>query len=135
MNKKLLTILLLFASLVPVQAFAGCGGPIVPPCTPNCGFCDLFDLIENILAFVLTCLVPIVGTIMLVWGGFTFLGAAESPTKVEQAKKIITAVVIGIVIIFVAWVFLNTFLTSIGVAEWTGLKEGWWKIKCVDKPL
>jgi len=127
--------------LFPIQSFAGCEGPIVPPCAPTCGFCDLFDLLENILAFVLTCLVPIVGTIMLVWGGFTFLSAGTSPGKIEQAKNIITAVVIGIVIIFVAWVFLNTFLTSIGVAEWTGLVDdteteeveaGWWKIECED---
>jgi len=130
MNKRLLTILLLFILLVPIQTFAGCEGPITPPCAPNCGFCDLFDLVENVLAFVLTCLVPIVGAIMLVWGGFTLLSAGTSPAKVEQAKGIISAVVIGIVIIFVAWVFLNTFLTSIGVAEWTGLESGWWDISC-----
>jgi len=133
MNKKILTILL-FSLLIPGQIFAICDiGPLVP-CgtseTPTCGFCHIFVLINNILSFVLTCAVPIVGAIMLVLGGFMFLLAAESPDKVENAKKIIKAVVIGIVIIFVAWVFLNSFLTSIGVSEWTGLNEGWWNIQC-----
>ncbi len=131
MNKKILTILLFFL-LVPGQIFAICEGNLVP-CgregTPPCNLCHLFELINNILSFVLTCLVPIVGAIMLVWGGFTFLSAGSSPGQVEQARNIITAVVIGIVIIFIAWVFLNTFLSSIGVAEWTGL-ESWWKIQC-----
>ncbi|XOB41301.1 MAG: hypothetical protein ACKKMW_01035 [Candidatus Nealsonbacteria bacterium] len=155
MNKKFFIILLLLVLLVPNKIFAICEGPIVPcgGCaefdpndkticlTPqsNCEFCHIFVLINNLLMFVLTCLTPIIGAAMLVWGGFTFLGAGQSPAKVEQAKGIITAVVIGIVIIFVAWVFLNSFLASIGVAEWTGLtddpateevEEGWWRIQC-----
>ena len=145
MNKKFFIILLLLFLLVPDKIFAICEGPIVPcggcaefnedktECLtpqPDCAFCHIFILINNILMFVLTCMIPIVGTIMLVWGGFTFLGAGQSPTKVEQAQGIITAVVIGIVIIFVAWIFLNSFLTTIGVAEWTGLEEGWWNIQC-----
>lgn len=133
MNKKILTILL-FSLLIPGQIFAFCDIDPLVPCgtsdTPDCEFCHIFALINNILVLVLSCLVPIVGTIMLVWGGFMFLLAAESPGKIEDAKKIIKAVVIGIVIIFVAWVFLNTFLASIGVNEWTGLGEGWWKIQC-----
>ncbi|XOB42138.1 MAG: hypothetical protein ACKKMP_02110 [Candidatus Nealsonbacteria bacterium] len=154
MNKKFFIILLLLILLVPDKIFAICEGPIVPCgtewgdnpepppakiCLNPCGFCHIFVLINNILMFVLTCLTPIIGAAMLVWGGFTLLGAGQSPTKVEQAKGIITAVVIGIVIIFVAWVFLNSFLASIGVAEWTGLmddpateevEEGWWRIQC-----
>ncbi len=131
MNKKILIILLfLFLFLmIPNQSQAG-----LVPCgtsdTPDCGFCHIFVLINNILVLVLTRLVPIVGTIMLVWGGFMFFSSVESPDKVKNAKEIIKAVVIGMVIIFVAWVFLNSFLTSIGVNEWTGLGEGWWKIKC-----
>lgn len=131
MNKKVLTILL-FSLLIPSQIFAICEGNLVP-CgregTPPCNLCHIFELINNILSFVLTCLVPIVGAIMLVWGGFYFLSAGANPDDVKKAQRIIWAVVIGIVIIFIAWVFLNTFLSSIGVVEWTGL-EDWWKIEC-----
>jgi len=148
MNKKSLIALLLFISLVPVQAFAGCEGPIVPCgtewidnpdsspgepakiCINPCNLCHIFELLNNVLAFVLTCLVPIAATIMLVWGGFYFLVSGAKPTDVNKAKRIVTAAVVGLVIIFVAWMFLNTFLTSIGVAEWTGLEEGWWDIQC-----
>lgn len=75
-------------------------------------------------------MVPIAATIMLVWGGFTFLAVGADPDKIKEARRIVGAAVIGLVIIFVAWAFLNTFLTSIGVAEWTGLEEGWWDIQC-----
>jgi hypothetical protein len=130
MNKKSLIALLLFTSLVPIQAFAGCEGPIVPCSGDECNLCHIFELLSNVLVFVLTCLVPIAATIMLVWGGFTFLAVGADPDKIKEARRIVGAAVIGLVIIFVAWAFLNTFLTSIGVAEWTGLEEGWWDIQC-----
>jgi len=132
MNKKIVTALLLLSLIAPGQALAICDGAIVP-CgrsgTPDCEFCHIFELINNILVFVLTCAVPIIGSVMLVWGGFMFFSSVESPEKVKDAKNIIKAVVIGMVIIFIAWVFLNSFLTAIGVAEWTGLKD-WWQVKC-----
>ncbi len=155
MNKKFFIILLLLVLLVPDKIFAIYEAALVPcgSCEvldpndrtvclveqPECSFCHIFVLIDNILSFVLTRMVPIIGAVMLVWGGFIFLSAGPSPQKVEQAKGVITAVVIGIVIIFIAWVFLNSFLSSIGIAEWTGLvddpttqgvEEGWWKIQC-----
>ncbi|XOB40254.1 MAG: pilin [Candidatus Nealsonbacteria bacterium] len=124
-----LMVLSLF--LFPFQTQAICEGQIVPcggsgnPCT----FCHIFVLLNNILSFILTCLAPIISGLMLMIGGFYFLAAGPSPEKVTQAKSILTATIIGLVIILASWVFLNTFLTGIGVAEWTGLGT-WWKIQC-----
>ena len=133
-NQKLL-ILSLLVLLIPFSVFAappGCNTSLVP-CgrtgQPACQFCDIFVLIDNVISFILTCLAPIVAILVLVIGGLYLLTAGSSPERVSKAKSIITSVVIGLVIIFVAWVFLNTFLDAIGVAEWTGLKT-WWEIKC-----
>jgi len=131
-KKFLPTVILVFFLLsLAGQTFAICEGPIVPcgGASNPCQFCHIFVLINNIINFILTCLTPIAAGLMLIIGGFYFLAAGPSPEKVSQAKSIITAAVIGIVIIFVAWVFLNTFLDAIGVAEWTGLGT-WWKINC-----
>jgi len=58
-------------------------------------------------------------------------GAKGGPALFSQAKKAITATVIGLAIVFISWIFLNTFLTFIGVAEWTGLGTWWqWTDKC-----
>jgi hypothetical protein len=129
MRKIPLIITLVSLSLSPVFVQAICEGPIIP-CTTNCKFCHFFVLINNILSFTLTCLAPITAGLMLIIGGFYFLIAGPSPEVLSQAKSIIWAVVIGLVIVFAAWVFLNTFLSSMGVAEWTGLEEGWWNINC-----
>ena len=125
-------LIALFFSLTPSQVLAGCGGPIVPcgtSTTPPCSFCHIFALLNNIISFVLTCLVPIIAGLMLIIGGFYFLIAGPDPGKINQAKSIIFAVVMGIVVVFAAWVFLNTFLTTIGVSAWTGL-DNWWQITC-----
>ncbi len=119
----------LFFSLIPSYAQAGlvpCGTADTKPCT----FCDLFVLLNNIFAYFLTFILPSIATVLIAWGGFTLVTAGEDKNKYTKAKNIITATIIGLVIILSSWMFLNMFLSSIGVAEWTGLKEGWWEIEC-----
>jgi len=135
-NQKSLGLFLLtflFFSLIPIQAQAVCNfGPLVPcgrPGTSACQFCDIFVLLNNIMSYIIKCIVPIIAGLMLVIGGFYLLIAGASPQLVSKAKSVITATVIGLVIIFVAWIFLNTFLDKIGVATWTGLGT-WWQINC-----
>jgi len=122
--------LILFLNLIPGQAFAICNIDKILPCTTNCNLCHVFELMANILTFILTCLTPIVAGLLLIVGGFYFFIAGANPQDISTAKRIVTAVIVGVVIIFISWVAMNTFLESIGVASWTGLKEGWWKIDC-----
>ena len=145
MKKILLTLLLLALVLIPFQSQAICEGPLVPcglsedsPNTPGidetdaCTLCHLFALLDNILRFIITCLVPIVSVLMLTIGGVLFILSQFDIVSLGifiKAKGTVTAVVVGLVVIFVAWVFLNLFLSTIGVAEWTGLGS-WWEITC-----
>ncbi len=91
-----------------------------------CEFKHIFALMNNIIVYIMTCLAPILAGIMLIFGGFYFMVAGVDPEKISRAKQFLTGAVVGLVIIFVSWVLLNTFLTSMGVAEWTGL-ETWWE--------
>jgi len=127
--KKIFLIIFLALLLVPTlsqAALVPCGGPGQPACT----LCRLFELINNILIFLLIPnaeinsnfpLIPTVAGLMLIIGGFYLLIAGASPELFSKAKSILTATVIGLVICFAAWVFLNTFFMYIGVAKWTRL--------------
>ena len=100
-----------------------------------CEFCHIFELVNNILVYVLTCLAPIISGVMLILGGFYLMIAGVDPGKMQKGKEIITAAIVGLMVIFVSWVILNTFLSSMGIAEWTGLNpesgdNSWWQIKC-----
>jgi type IV secretory pathway VirB2 component (pilin) len=132
-SKNLLTLLVLavlFFSLIPGQVFSvslvPCGGSGQDPCK----LCHLFVLFDNIVKFVLFDIVPPIAILMVVIGGVMFFAAVGDPAKIGKATSLLTAVVIGLVIIYGAWLLINLFFSLIGVAEWTGLKEGWFKIDC-----
>jgi len=131
--KKIFLILILipfFISSVPIKA-QGAG---IVPCggegEPACQLCHIFVMFDSIIKFVLFKLVPPLAVFMIVIGGIMFIFAAGSPGTLEKAKKVLTATVIGLVIIFGAWIIINTFFMIIGVSDWTGLKEGWFQIPC-----
>ncbi len=113
--------------------------------TVPCQFCHFFQLFKNIVDFLLIQIVPPLAVLMLAIAGFMYIfaylnpggalpGGAGGPALLSQAKKIITSVIWGLVIIFAAWLVINTLFMVIGVADWTGLtkgwKEGWWQINC-----
>ena len=133
--KKIFLTILLVSIFFPFYAQAGCEGPLVP-CgregTSPCTLCHLFELLDNILRFILTCLAPLVAVLMLTFGGLLFVLSQFDIVSLGifvQAKGIVTAVVVGLVIIFGGWVLLNAFLLTIGMADWTGLGT-WWEISC-----
>jgi len=66
------------------------------------GDADLKDTVLNILNLVLGLLV-LVAVVMIIIGGFTWLTAAGNEEKVDRAKKIISAAVIGLIIVLLAW--------------------------------
>lgn len=153
MTKKysfLLLILLLGALLFPLISWAGeyqtkDGTTIhyegLVPCgteeTMPCQFCHLFVMLKGIIDFFLlppTGLVFIIGVLMLVVAGATFiygtLISPGNPQLVSDAQRIMTSTIVGLVIVFGAWIFVNAFFLLIGVADWTGLQGGWFQIEC-----
>jgi len=137
-NKKILIVialfLFLFLTTTSAQATLVPCGTIDDPKTSineseSCQFCHLFVLLDTLIKYFLIYVVPTIATGLIAWGGFKMVTAKDNKNDYEDAKKIITAVVIGIAIILASWVLLDTFLTAIGIAEWTGLGS-WWQIKC-----
>ncbi len=120
------------AGLVP------CGGEA----EPRCQLCHFFVLFKNVVDFLLTKIIPPLAVLMIAIGGFMYVfayigpsialpgGGKGGPALLSQAKKLIVSVIFGLLIIFAAWIIVNTFFQLIGVADWTGLKAGWWQINC-----
>ncbi|MFH1714370.1 MAG: hypothetical protein ABH831_02145, partial [Candidatus Nealsonbacteria bacterium] len=102
-------------------------------------------MFDGIVDFVLFKIIPSIAVLMLVVGGAMFIisyfGGAEAmagggkggPALLGRAKKLINSVMIGLAIIFAAWLIINTLLMFLGVADWTGLREGWFSIPCQVK--
>ncbi len=129
--------MLFFSFFVPNLILAGgtgCPTEGLVPCgnvdTCPCELCDFFVMIDNWIKGLLFLVVPPLAVLMIAIGGGMYIISQGNPEMLSRAKRLFTAVVIGLLIIYGAWLFVNTFLMAIGVAEWTGLKEGWWIIPC-----
>jgi cytochrome bd-type quinol oxidase subunit 2 len=66
------------------------------------GDADLRQTVINILQLVLG-LLSLIAVVMIIIGGFTWLTAGGNEDKVDKAKKIISAAVIGLIIVLLAW--------------------------------
>ena len=111
------------AGLIP------CGGKGQNPCQ----LCDFLVLFQNIVNFLLFKIVPPVAALMIVIGGIMFFMGGASPGMLQKAKSLLTSVAIGLVIIYGAWVFVNTFFMLIGLSQFGefgfDLRQ-WWKFPC-----
>ncbi len=66
------------------------------------GNADLKQTVINILNLALG-LLALIAVVMIIIGGFTWLTAGGNEEKVDKAKKIISAAVIGLIIVLLAW--------------------------------
>lgn len=123
----LISFLFLFFSLSYVQA-------ALVPCGPgtgklNCEFCDIFVLSNNILKWIFEWVVTTTAVLMFIVGGVMFLFSGAKADLFNKAKGIITAAVIGLLIIFGAWVIVSTVFDKIGVVEF-GQGWKWYSPEC-----
>jgi len=107
--------LTLGAGLVP------CGGEGEAECTA----CDLLVLAQNIVKFVFE-IIFVVVTVMLVAGGLIWITAGGKPERIAQGQKIMTNAIIGVVIVLVSWLIINTILWFFAGGD----PGEWWKISC-----
>ena len=132
-------IILVFPLISRADGLVPCGYDLngngtYDPETEGCTLCHFFLMFQGIVNFFLFNIVPIVAVLMLVIGGFLFFFASGSPAALSRAKSTITSTVIGLIIIYTAWLIINTFFVIIGVSDWTGLAGGWFKIDCSITP-
>ena len=94
----------------------------------NCQIAHLFIMIDDIVDFLFVKLIPPLAALILVIGGGMFIFAGGNPASITQAKSIMTSVLIGLVIIYAAWLIVGLFLHTIGLTDWTNeIYKNWWE--------
>ncbi len=105
--------LLFFAKLLP-----DCSGS-------SCGWCDLFQLGQNIINFLIE-ISLVLAVAFIVYGGIMMMLTSSSPEKLKGSKDIIWSALIGLAIVLASWVILNTFFHLLtGQISWP-----WDQIQC-----
>ncbi|MBU4351233.1 hypothetical protein L6250_03230 [Candidatus Parcubacteria bacterium] len=99
--------------------------------TVKCELCHFLVMSKNIIDTLLLKIIPPLAVLFVIIGGAYFiLGSGYDPALISKAKALFWSVAMGLLIIYGSWLVVNLFFTVIGVADWTGLAEGWWKIDC-----
>lgn len=85
--------------------------------TQECNQCLLIVLFKNLIDLVVKGLVPILGTLFFIWGGFLILVGADKPGRIGDGKKIMWNTAIGIVIILCSFLITNFILGTLATKE------------------
>lgn len=125
MSKKIILFSLIITILfcLATVSLAYAQGSIIDPTTAQYyeGDYTLTDII-GIAIGASRWVLGIVGSltlIMFIYGGFTFLISGGSSDKVGEAKKIITAAVVGLIIVFSSYLIIAFVIGSLGLG-WNG---------------
>lgn len=97
---------------------AGYNGPI-PPCAFSGSCHDTNDIVQLVVNFVANILLPFVGGavfIMFVYGGFTIILSFGNPEKVKKGWGILIAALVGMGIVFGAYLLLDFVFTSLNIS-------------------
>ncbi len=72
-----------------------------------CDFCALLQMAKNIIDLLFKILV-IAAVILIVWAGIKLVTSAGNTHALEDAKSMVTNVIIGFVIVMAAWLIVDT---------------------------
>jgi len=87
-----------------------CGGAGQPACT----ICNLFELIDNIVRTVIIGLVPAAAGLVIAIAGFKFLVNQDNADVMEESKKIIFMVIIGLLLIYGSYAIVGAVFSGMG---------------------
>jgi len=133
--KKVLIIFSILISLFAANiVYAGFVTDPIVPCgrdinddgkidaSEKCTLCDLWHLASNIINFLSFNLAIPMAVLLFVAAGVIFLTSGGSEEKVALARSIFTNTVIGLAIIFISWMLIDTLIKSIATS---GTTEAW----------
>jgi len=103
-------------------------------CEP-CTICDFFVVADRLADVLMTKIVPAIAVLIIFFAGFlmifSYLGKV-GPEAINKSKKVLMGVVIGLAVVYGAWILINTTLMVLGFVDWENM-EDWWKVDCEIK--
>lgn len=99
-------------SLFQLVTCQGIDDPRTSAIEKECNYEQLVATVSRLIQFALYILIPIILG-MIVYIGFKYLTANGDSGKLADAKRMITPLLIGIFLIFAAWLIVYTFLDKI----------------------
>ncbi len=132
-----IVIMFLVTPVFADAALVSCGrnpGPDVPyEETLSCRTCDFFVMIKRIIDFAVLQVIPPVAVLFVAIAGIAYYTSGLNEQWRTTGKNILTSVVIGLVIIYGAWMIVDSVLLSVS-SGFTKQPEGfpwpWNQVEC-----
>jgi hypothetical protein len=95
--------------------------PITKKILNKCTYDHIFELINNVINFILYILAIPIAAIMFAYAGFLYLTSGGDTGKVSKATSIFGDVAMGLVFVAGAWLIIKTVLSILGYdGSWIG---------------
>ncbi len=120
--KFLFLIPVLLVTAIPEFATAA----LVTCSGPECDFCNLLDMVNGIVNFLITICV-VIAVIMIAVAGVKLLTSGGNSSAAAEAKGLFTNVVIGFIIVLSAWLIVDTVLR---ITTDSGGLDAWGLVEC-----
>ena len=118
-----LFVLIFFIALLPSLSLAEFPERIVPCDGVDCTVCDISTLAQNVLNTGIYIAI-FFSAIMFAWAGWLHVTAGGSEGKVREARGIFTNVLLGLIIILVGWLVVDTLLRVVLNDSVSAVPEG-----------
>lgn len=124
-----------FTPAPPTGGFVPCGRIIDDQTTPlinehdPCNICAGFYMLKNVVNFVLTMAIGF-GVFVLVLAGLLYALSGGNSGKIQSAKKAVKSALIGLAIVFSAWLLIAVILQAMGYAN----MASWNQVNCNVAP-
>jgi Type IV secretion system pilin len=117
MNSNVWNIAVLKGPLISCTGAGPTGGTDNKNCSD---VCDLVCTAGNVVYFGIGVVIWIVLPIVFAWSGILLIISTGNPEQIGKAKKMLTAAVIGLLIVICAYLIVYTFLHVLGLTNVIG---------------
>ncbi len=92
-----------------------------------CDLCSMILMGQLVIEFLLK-ISAVAAVLAIAFGGILYIFAAGSSGTIDKAKSIIKYVLLGFLIVFIAWALVDTILAMFGYIDPVG--GDWYTINC-----
>jgi hypothetical protein len=99
-----------------IQGATQVAGPNGQPaaCT---NLCDLIGTFVNVIYLIMSIAIFIITPIGVIWGGVMIMFSGANPGTLETGKKILLGTIVGLAIVLLAYLIVNTALAVLNVTS------------------
>ena len=112
-------------SIIPTQ--------IIPSTcqTSSCGVCEFFEGVSNLINFFVFGIGPIAAGLMILIGGAMWVVNGGNQDQIKKGQDIIKSTIIGLIIMYSAWMIVNTIITTLATGSaGQGIRTSWYSFTC-----